>query len=280
LNNIWNSRYRARTILVYFVLGIAVLLILGPLFLIVLTAFKTEREVSLGAFTLPGTLRLDNFVSAWTNGLFGLYFKSSVIVVIPVVVVSTVFSVMAGYALGMLKPPGHRMLFGLFLVGIAVPFEGMIVPLYYRLNAFKMINTYWALILPQIAMGVAIGAFWFQAFFMSIPRELVDASVIDGADHWKALWLVLFPLSRPALLSFVILSAIWTWNEFLLVIVMATKDSIRTLPVGLALFHGAHKTQIPLSAAGAIIVALPMVILFTIFQRDFIRGMTSGSIRG
>lgn len=280
MKSIWSPRYRLRTIFVYFVLGIAVLVILGPLFLVVLTSFKTEAEVAMGAFNFPGALRFDNFTRAWTAGLFNLYFKSSVIVVIPVVLVSTFLSIMAGYALGMLKPPGHKLLFGFLLIGIAVPFEGMIVPLYYRLNALKLINTYWALILPQIAMGLAIGAFWFQAFFMSVPRELIDAAVMDGADHWKVLWKVLFPLSRPTLLSYVVLSAIWTWNEFLLVIVMATKDTIRTLPVGLALFVGAHKTQVPLYAAGSLIVALPMVLLFLLFQREFIRGMTSGSIRG
>jgi raffinose/stachyose/melibiose transport system permease protein len=280
MTTIWSPRYRTRTLLVYFVLVISVILILGPLFLIVITSFKTERELTLGIFNFPSALRLDNFVQAWQQAKFGLYFRSSIIVVVPVVVVGTFLSILSGYTLGVLKPPGYRILFGLFLIGIAVPFEGMIVPLYYRLSALKMINTYWALILPQIAFSVAFGSFWMQAFFLSVPHELIDAAAIDGADHWKTLWKVLFPLSRPSLLSLVVLLSIWTWNEFLLVIVMATKDEIRTLPVGLAFFQSLHRTQVPLQAAGSMIVALPMIVLFIIFQKDFIRGVISGSIRG
>lgn len=280
MNSIWSRRYRNRTILIYIVLIFSVILILTPLLLIVNTSFKTEKELTLGIFSLPHSFNLSNYIRAWGVGNFGTYFKSSVIVVIPVAVFGSLLSVMSGYALGVLKPLGYRVFFVLFLIGIAVPFEGMIIPLYYRLNALKMINTYWALILPQIAFSVGYGSFWMQAFFMSVPRDLIDATAIDGANHWQTLWKVLFPLSRPSLLSLVVLLSIWTWNEFLLVIVMATKDEVRTLPVGLAFFQGLHRTQVPLQAAGSLIVALPMLILFVIFQRDFIRGVIAGSIRG
>jgi raffinose/stachyose/melibiose transport system permease protein len=278
--NIWSPRFRNRTLLVYFTLLLGVILILGPLFLIVITSFKTEKELLLGVFNLPTTLNLDNFIKAWDVAKFGIYFRSSVIVVLPVATIGTLLSILSGYALGVLKPFGNRVLFVMFLIGIAVPFEGMIIPLYYRLNALKMINTYWALILPQIAFSVAYGSFWMQAFFLSLPRELIDAAAIDGAGHWQTLWKVLIPLSRPSLLSLIVLLSIWTWNEFLLVIVMATKDEVRTLPVGLAYFQSLHRTQVPLQAAGSLIVALPMIILFIIFQRDFIRGVIAGSVRG
>jgi len=154
------------------------------------------------------------------------------------------------------------------------------VPLYYRMLSFNLIHTYWALILPQIALSVAFGSFWMRAFFMGVPRDLIEAAAMDGAGSWTTFRRVLLPLAQPAILTMVVLLTIWTWNEFLLVLVMATKNEIRTLPVGLALFQGTRVADVPLQAAGSLIVALPMVIVYIIFQRQFIQGIVSGAVRG
>jgi raffinose/stachyose/melibiose transport system permease protein len=273
--DLWNPRYRGRSLLVYAVLGLSALIVLFPLFLIVIAAFKSEVELMRSSIALPTRITFENFFQAWTVGKFSLYFKSSVVVLF-----TTIFSILAGYGLGMLKPPGGRWLMGLFLVGLAVPYEAIIVPLYYRLAAFKMINTYGALIWPQVATGVAFGAFWMQAFFSSLPRDLMDSAAIDGANHWTTLWRVLVPLGTPSILTLVVLLSVWTWNEFLLVLVLATKDEVRTLPVGLAFFQGQHFAQVNLQAAGSLIVAIPMVILYIIFQRQFIRGVLGGAVKG
>jgi raffinose/stachyose/melibiose transport system permease protein len=278
--NIWKPRYRSRTILAYVVLGLCTTIALAPLLLIVLTAFKTEKELTLSVFSLPAAFRLDNFAEAWERGKFSLYFRNSLIVVAPTVVISVVFSVMGGYAFGLLKPPGQRALFLLFLIGVAVPFEAAIVPLYYRLRTFGMINNFWGLILPQAALSIAFGVFWMRAAFLAVPPELVEAAVIDGAGTWTSLRKVLVPLVMPSVLTLIVLLSVWTWNEFLLVLVLAPSDQYRTLPVGLAFFRNSRTASVTLQAAGSLIVALPMVVLFTIFQRQFIRGMTSGAVRG
>lgn len=277
---IWSRRYRARTLLAYVVLGVCAFVALVPIALVVLTAFKSEAELTQSVFSLPATLRLDNFTTAWERGKFGLYFRNSILVVVPVVAVSVVFSVLGGFAFGVLKPPGQRLLITLFLIGIAVPFEAAIIPLYYRMVSIQLVNTFGALIWPQIALSVAFGVFWMRAAFLEVPREMIEAAVMDGATVWVSLWRVLVPLVRPSILTLIVLLSVWTWNEFLLVLVLAPSDQVRTLPVGLAYFRNARTATFTLQAAGSLIVALPMVAIFVIFQRQFIRGMTTGAVRG
>jgi raffinose/stachyose/melibiose transport system permease protein len=196
-----------------------------------------------------------------------------VIVTVSVVAISTVLSVLAGYALGTLRFRGSQLVFALFLLGLMVPLEATIVPLYYDLREVGLTNTYWALILPQAAISVAFGTFWMRTYFRAVPRSLIDAARLDGASSWATLWRVLLPDARPAVLTMVLLVAMWTWNEFLLALVMVSDEGLRTAPLGLAFFQGRNVTDYELLAAGALIVAAPIVLLYLGFQRQFIRGV-------
>lgn len=269
-----SRNWTAYALLTLFLLG-AILPFVG----IVLTAFKDNRELTNGIFALPQEWRFENFVSAWNGARFSTYFASSVIVVIPVVVISVILSTMSGFAFGVFNFPGQNLLLLLILLGLMVPFEAVIIPLWQLMGSLGLRNTYWALILPQVALSFAFGTYWMRSFFKDFPRELVDAAVVDGCTTWDTLWRILFPLSRPALLSLVVLLFMWTWNEFFLVLVMVSGD-LRTLPVGLALLRGRYASDIPVMAAASLIVSLPVLLLYFIFQRSFIRGMISGAVKG
>jgi raffinose/stachyose/melibiose transport system permease protein len=203
-----------------------------------------------------------------------------VIVTVAVVAASTLLSIPAGYAFGMMRFRGEQALFYLFLLGLMVPLEATIVPLYYDFRDLALTDTYSALILPQIGVSVAFGTFWMRAFFRSVPRSLVEAARLDGASSWFTLWRVLLPLARPAVLTMTVLLFMWTWNEFLLALVMVSDEGLRTAPLGLAFFQGRNTTDFALLAAGAVIVATPVVVLYVFLQRHFIRGMLSGAIKG
>jgi raffinose/stachyose/melibiose transport system permease protein len=221
-----------------------------------------------------------NFSVAWDQGHFGTYMRSSVLVTSAVVVAAGLLSILAGYAFGMMRFRGEQVLFYLFLVGLMVPLEATIVPLYYDLRDLGLTDTYWALILPQAGVSVAFGTFWMRAFFRSVPRSLVEAARLDGSSSWSTLWRVVLPLGRPAVLTMVVLIFMWTWNEFLLALVMVSDESLRTAPLGLAFFQGRNTTDEALLAAGAVIVATPVVIVYVFLQRHFIRGMLSGATKG
>lgn len=264
----------------YLVLTIFMLIVLLPVWGMLMSAFKTDTQITTSPFSLPENWTIENFQQAWTVGKFNVFFKNSVIVTTAVVVSSVFLSTLSGYAFGQLPMPGKKLLFPLMLLGYMVPFEAVIIPLYNWMNALGLRNTYWALILPQIGLSVSFGTLWMASFFENTPQELVDAATIDGCNRWQTLWLILSPLARPATTTLVVLIFMWTWNEFLLALVMVQTEAMRTLPVGLAFFQGKYTSNLSLMAAGAIIVALPTVLIYILFQRFFIRGMLGGAIKG
>jgi raffinose/stachyose/melibiose transport system permease protein len=255
---------RRETYLAHLVLGIFALIALAPVVGIVALALSE-----------PGS-----FATAWDDGNFSRYLRSSLIVTTTVVAVSSLLSILAGYAFGLMRFRGEQALFYLFLLGLMVPLEATVVPLYYDLRDYGLTDTYWALILPQSAISIAFGTFWMRAFFRSVPRSLVEAARLDGSSSWSTLWRVILPLGRPAVLTMVVLVAMWTWNEFLLALVMVSDEDLRTAPLGLAFFQGRNTSQLELLAAGSIIVATPIVVLFLFLQRHFIRGMLTGAVKG
>jgi raffinose/stachyose/melibiose transport system permease protein len=264
----------------YLLLTLFMLAVLIPLSGMVLSAFKTDIEVIQGPFSLPETWRFDNFIQAWQVGRFNIFFKNSVIVAVAVVIMSVFLSILNGYAFGVLPLPGRKWLFPLILIGYMVPLEAVIIPLYQFMDALHLRDTIWALILPQIGLSVSFGTLWMTSFFENAPQELIDASTIDGCNRWQTLWLVLWPLSGPPVTTLIVLIFMWTWNEFLLALVLVQDEALRTLPVGLAFFQGKYSANIPLLAAGALIVALPTVLIYIFFQRSFIQRMLGGSVKG
>jgi raffinose/stachyose/melibiose transport system permease protein len=251
---------------------------------------RREQAVSyvvLGVFALIALLPIvrivlgaGNVATAWDEGNFGTYLRSSAIVTGSVVAISTLLSILAGYAFGLMRFRGSQVLFYLFLLGLMVPLEAIVVPLYYDLRDVGLTDTYLALILPQAALSTAFGTFWMRAFFRSVPRSLIEAARLDGSSSWVTLWRIVLPLGRPAVLTMVVLVFMWTWNEFLLALVMVSDESLRTAPLGLAFFQGRNTSDEGLLAAGALIVALPVVVVYLFLQRHFIRGMLSGAVKG
>jgi raffinose/stachyose/melibiose transport system permease protein len=257
---------RSETAFTYAVLGAFSLFALAPVVGIVVEALQ---EGGVG-----------NLADAWEEGNFGTYLRSSALVAVVVVVVAGAFSVLAGYAFGMMRFRGAQALFYVLVLGLGIPMEAMIVPLYYDFRDLGLTDTYWALILPQIGLSVAFGTFWMRAFFRSVPRSLVEAARIDGASSWFCLWRIVLPLARPAVLTMAVLLFMWTWNEFLLALVMVTDEGLRTAPLGLSFFQGRQRDDLTLLAAGAVIVATPVVVVYVLLQRHFIRGMLSGAVKG
>jgi raffinose/stachyose/melibiose transport system permease protein len=248
---------------------------------------QVMAHIVLGVFALIALLPVVKIVlgagslsDAWEEGNFGTYLRSSAIVTGSVVAISTVLSILAGYAFGLMRFRGASVLFYLFVLGLTVPLEAIVVPLYYDMRDVGLTDTYWALILPQAALSTAFGTFWMRAFFRSVPRSLIEAARLDGSSSWVTLWRIVLPLGRPAVLTMVVLVFMWTWNEFLLALVMVSDESLRTAPLGLAFFQGRNTSDEALLTAGALIVAAPVVIVYLFLQRHFIRGMLSGAVKG
>ncbi len=176
--------------------------------------------------------------------------------------------------------PDRTILFNLIVLGLIFPYEATVIPLYYDFQDVHLSGTYWALILPQIGQSVTLGTFWMRAFFLTTPRALIEAGRIDGAGSFRILRSVLLPQARPALLTLCLLVFMYTWNEFLLALVMLQGSNNTTAPLGLSYFadvsRGGDPTKV---AAASVLVAAPVVLIYLFLQRHFIRGVLAGAIK-
>jgi raffinose/stachyose/melibiose transport system permease protein len=271
---------RIDRVVTYGVLAAFAIGALYPALSILSLALHTRNDLVTG-FAFPTDPKLDSFRAAWDQADFATGFRSSLLVATTVTAVSAALSIGTGYAFGTMRFRGDRLVFNLMLLGIVFPFEASVIPLYYDFKWAGLLNTYWALILPQIGQSVAFGTFWMRAYFLSTPRALTDAARMDGASTFRVLTEVLLPQARPALLTLCALVFTYTWNEFLLALVLVSGDPDKqTAPLALSFFAGAERAGDPTKvAAAAVLVAMPVVIVYIVLQRHFIRGMLAGAIK-
>ena len=263
----------------YFVLAMFSIAVIYPILSILFLALHRKEDLVTG-FALPNSIDLHSFSVAWDLGDFSTGFKSSFIVAATVTILSAILSIGTGYAFGTMSFRGDRWVFSLLLLGIIFPYEATVIPLYYDFQSVGLLNTYWALILPQVGQSVSFGTFWMRAFFRSSPRSLIEAARIDGASSFGVLRLVLLPQARPAITTMCALVFVYTWNEFLLALVLIQDPSRQTAPLGLSFFAGTARAGDPTAvAAASVLVALPIIIVYVFLQRHFIRGMLAGAVK-
>jgi raffinose/stachyose/melibiose transport system permease protein len=228
----------------------------------------------------PSDPHWHNFIEAFHAANMGTIFKSSVLIVLGVVPVSCAIATMAGFGLGHLRVPGGQAVFILFLLGLTLPFEGVLVPIYYEIRGLNLLNTRWAIILPLIGLYMPFGVFWMRAHFLNVPPELSEAARVDGATTWQLFRKIHVPLAGPALSSLGILLTVWTWNQFVLTIVLVDDPTKRTMAGALGAFQGQWGADIPLLSAGSLLILTPTLIVFLVFQRHFVKALLQGSVKG
>ena len=228
----------------------------------------------------PAEPQWGNFLEAFDQARMGALLTSSVIIVLGVVPAAVLIATMAGFAIGHLRIPGSRFLFIFFLLGLTLPLAGIVIPLYYITRGMGIYDTKLAIILPLIGLYMPFGVFWMRAHFLTMPAELSEAARVDGATTNSLFWRIHVPLAMPAVASLAILLAVWTWNQFLLALVLVEDPTERTMAGALGAFQGQYATDIPLLAAGSLVILTPTIILFLIFQRQFISALLQGSLKG
>lgn len=250
-----------------------------PLLSMLSAALQPQGTVPLG-LSWPSNPQWHNFVDAWRVAEVTPLLISSIILVAGVVPVAALFAAMAGYGLGQLKVPGGTIVFLLLLLGLTLPREATIVPLYYQLRDMNLLNTRLGLILVLIGAFMPFAVFWMRAHFMSMPKELTEAASLDGAGAWKAFRHIQIPLAVPALASMCLLLFLWTWNTFLQAIVLIDDPAERTMAGALQNFVGQYSTDVVLLNAGSLLIMAPTILVFLIFQRHFVKAMISGAVKG
>ncbi|MEU7842160.1 carbohydrate ABC transporter permease [Micromonospora sp. NPDC049114] len=252
--------------------------VLVPFYAILAASLQPQDNLSPG-LAWPSDPQWHNYVDAWSTGGFADLMRSSLIIALGVVPLALVLATLAGYGLAMMRLAVRGPIFALLMLGLALPYESIVIPLYYDLKSVGLLNTYWAVILPLIGAFMPFGVFWMRSHFESLPPELTEAAEMDGATSRQILRQVLLPTARPALTTLGLLYFMWAWNQFLLALILIQDPAMRTAPSGLGKFIQAYGRNIPLLSAGTIIVIVPVVILYLFFQRHFVKGILSGAIK-
>jgi raffinose/stachyose/melibiose transport system permease protein len=267
------QRYSRGGILVVF-MALTIL----PLLSMLSTALQPQGSAPDG-IGIPRNPQWHNFIAAWNAADFLPLVRSSTLIVLGVVPAAVVFSTFAGYGLARFRIPGARFFYPLFLLGLTLPAVSLVTPLYYELNSMGLIDSRWALILPLVGLDMSFGVYWMRTHFLGSPPELVEAAQVDGAGTWQSFWKIQVPLAIPAISSLSILFFIWTWNQFLLALVLDPNPSQSTMAGALGAFEGQYNTNIVLLCAGSLILIAPSLIVFLIFQRSFARALLQGAVK-
>ena len=260
------------------ILGLMVLTLL-PFISIFMTALHPSGSVPSG-LEWPAQPQWGNFVEAFKVAKMGALLASSTYIVLAVVPVSLLIATMAAFAIGLLRIPGSGLLLALFVFGLTLPFGGIIVPLYYLERAMGIYNTRLAIVLPLIGLYMPFAVFWMRAHFVNMLPEISEAARVDGATLWDLFWRIHLPLARAPIASLGILMAVWTWNQFLLALVMVEDPTERTMAGALGAFQGHYATDVPLLCAGTILILAPTLVVFILFQRQIITALLQGAVKG
>jgi ABC-type glycerol-3-phosphate transport system permease component len=282
--------------LVYLLLCSYFVLVLYPMFWLFYSSLKSDREIFLYPFRLPTQRHWENFSNAWITGHFGEFFTNSVLLTVTSVLATTFIAAMAAYALSRFQFPLARPIFFYFLAGLMIPIQLAIVPLFFELKAFDLLNSRFGLFLVYIAFGFPFSVFVLTGFFKTLPSSLHESALLDGATEFEAFWHVMLPLARPGLITVAIFLFLGNWNEFFVAFITLSGRSPdeslpwlsrfaqepRTLPLGLAAItiKSNYRSEWGMAFAGLVLMMLPTLITYIFLQKHLTKGITAGAIKG
>ena len=289
-----SNRRTIDTILLYAVLTIFTIITLFPFLIMLSTSLKSEDEVYMQErfSLLPSSWKFSNFVEAMRVADWGRYFFNSFFVTSIAVIGSLFLNGLAGYSFGVLRFPFRNLLFLLLLVGIIIPPQTLIIPQYIILRSVPLfggnnlfgqggsgwLDSYWALIIPQLSGS--FGIFLFRQYYLNVPRQLYEASKIDGCGAFATFIKIYFPLSKPVIASLAILKSVAVWNDFFYPLIMTSSDTMRTVQLGLQSYRSFALFRWDLMMAACILVSLPLIVTFFVFQKHFIETAFSSGVKG
>ena len=258
------------------------ILVIFPFIWMIVTALKTDPEILSSPWTLPANLQWDNFTRAWTQARIGRFFVNTLIVLAGSLTGTLLVSSMAAYVLARFNFPGRQLIFYGFIAGLMFPVFLALVPLYFLVNDLNMLATYQGLILVYIAYSLPFTIFFLTAFFKTLPAELGEAAILDGANQYQIFFQIMLPLAKPGLIAMGIFNFLGQWNQFLLPLVLMPDENKYLLSQGLyflAVQQGYQNDYGALFAA-MVITMVPTLIIYVLFQRRLESGLTAGALKG
>jgi multiple sugar transport system permease protein len=265
---------------IYTALIVGAAVMIGPFLFLVTTALQPDTYfLSIPPKLFPDSPTLQNFVDVWTGQSFERYFLNSLIVATASTAITVLFASMLAFAFARYSFPGRSTLFYTLLITLMLPTLVLIIPQFVLAKNLHLLNSLQGLVAVYSA-GIPLYVFLLRGFFEDIPQEIADAAAIDGAGIWRLYWNVMLPLARPALAAVAIFAFLASWDEFTWALTSITDPNLFTLPIGLRFFQQQHGTQYGLLFAGSLVAVIPVIIVFVIFQRHFIKGVMASAVKG
>jgi ABC-type glycerol-3-phosphate transport system permease component len=258
----------------------AALATLYPVFFMVTTALKTQGQYLDSPYGLPWPLSFGNFSEAVHGSTFFDWFRNSFILTFGSVALSTFLAVPAAFAIARMRFRGRDVFFAASTALMVVPPVVMLMPLFILFTNLSLVSTYQGVILIYGGLTLPFSIYMLTNFFRSIPHELVESALTDGAKHVTIMFRIVLPLSAPALVTLIVVNGLWAWNELLIALVFLPSDEMKTLMVGVTVFQSKYNLNVPVTMAGMLLASVPMLLVYLFGQRFFIRGLTAGAVKG
>ena len=259
------------------------LLQLYPIFWLIISSLKPSAEIQAHIFALPRSLYLDNYNFGVFNqrGItIATYLVNSAIVTVASIVILTVVSLLAGYAIAKLNGPGKNVIIILLVGMLGIPVHSLIIPLYYFIAKVHLLSNFWGLILPYVAFYLPFSILLLQTYFRDFPNEIIEAAKIDGCNKFRVFSSIVMPVSMGGISTVLIINFLNVWNEFLFSLVIMKSNAAKTLPVGLMSFRGQYNVDWGPMLAAMFLASLPPIVFYLVFHQNIIKGMTAGSLKG
>jgi ABC-type glycerol-3-phosphate transport system permease component len=267
------------SVMTHGVLLLFLALFIGPVIWIFFLALKSRQEYATNPLGLPIDPQWTNFTTAWDQGRFSVYLPNTFLYAILIVLGVATFACLCGYAFAKLRFPGRDLLFGLFLVGLTLPFLSIMIPIFYIARDLHILGTRWGFILPAVGLGLPFSIFLMRAFFRAIPDELGEAARVDGAGEFGVFFRVMLPLAWPGLATVAVFEFLNSWSAYLMPLVLVQREELRPVALALPLFQSRYSSELQLIAAATIITIVPPLIVYLLLQRRFVEGVTAGALK-
>lgn len=269
------------TVIIYIVMAVFTVLAIYPIIWLVIQSFKTTQDYMLHSkLALPDPMFFKNYAQSWTRGNFGQLIVNSVIYTSVTVVAIIVFGFMAGFAFSKIPNKATPFLHGSFIIGILLTLQSIMVPLFLMVNAARLYNTRIGVLIPYIGIGLPMGVYLSTEYIKSIPDALIESARIDGAKYLRIFSAIIVPMAAPVAVTVAIMTVTGTWNEFMLINILASSDKIKSVPVGIARFSGALASDYGKQFAALVIGLIPMVLFYVIFRKQITKGVAGGAVKG
>lgn len=273
-------KLKGSTLATYGILLAWCVVVLFPLYTMLVNSVKPRKDIFRNPFSLPWPLELEGYQTAWSDGRFDLYFRNSIFVTLTSLLLIVLLGSLAAYALAMWRSRWSTVLYVFFIAGLMIPIRLGTINIFQIIRALGLTDKVVSLIPVYVAMGLPIAVFVLTAFIRSLPSELIDAAHVDGAGELRIYWSVILPLIRPAVATVVIFNLIPIWNDLWFPLIFIRAESQRTVILGVSLLFGQYQSNWTRVLAALSLSAIPILLLYLLMSKQFIKGLTAGAVKG